>query len=290
MSTIAEKLALANEKVPSVYDAGKSCKEMTDFSYFFYDGARSELIDCINTRRGINFESMFDSYSDLTTMPSIDTSNGTNFNSMFRSCLNLYIMSELDTSKGQDLSFMFYGCKSLLSIDYVFDLSSAINVASMFQSCAQIVRVPALDLTTCINTSNMFRACKCLIELKLIGMDTGNKSNLDYMFYDCNNLTTIDGTIDVSNSSSLNDTFHGCVSLVEVSFKPECIICNISFSSSSKLSASSLQSIVYGLKTGAGKTLTLHSDAWETLEASTPPDGYETWKEYITNYKGCFYA
>ena len=37
MTSLKDKLTLANDNVPKTYEAGKSCKNLADFSYFFYN-------------------------------------------------------------------------------------------------------------------------------------------------------------------------------------------------------------------------------------------------------------
>ena len=193
MSSLNDKLTLANNNVSKTYMAGKSGKDITNWSYYFYFNTRLDMIDYINTCNGTNFTNMFRACSNLTTIPALDMSNGTNFSSMFYSCSNLTTIPALDTSNG-------------------------------------------------IIFTNMFR--------------------------DCSNLTTIN--------------FTGAINDIDISFK----VC-------SKLTLETLQAIVNALKVTTKTTkpvLTLNSASWAILDAATPPDGYASWKEYITNYKNWLYA
>lgn len=390
MSTIAEKLALANEKVPSVYDAGKSCKDMTDFSYYFYAGVRSEMLNCIDTRCGKNFSYMFGCwsldevlpqldtskgesfrgmFSDMyasVTLPQLDTSNGEDFSDMFRNC-NVSVIPQLDTSKGVNFSCMF--ANNLLGHTIRgFDFSHANSLyrtfarpSSVYNTETTIIDCNFSNMTTSIETTDIFTYAKARISdcnfsnyagkflandsseiISMSNIDFSNSSatrlfsgntnitsvdNLNFtyngsdskitsMFDNCTALTyigkltfdytitvclqafrnctaleTIDFPLDLSGCTASINNFGNCTALKNVSFIPETLQMTMNLSASNLLTVESLQSIVYGLRTGVeGKTLTLHSDAWETLEASTPPDGYETWKDYIINYKGWLYA
>lgn len=193
MSSLNDKLTLANNNVPKTYMAGKSGKDITNWAYYFYFNTRLDMIDYINTCNGTNFSSMFYSCTNLTTIPALDTSNGTIFTNMFRACSNLTTIPALNTSKGTNFTNMFFGCS---------------------------------------------------------------------------NLTTIN--------------FTGAINDINISFK----VC-------SKLTLETLQAIVNALKVTTKTTkpiLTLNSASWAILDAATPPDGYASWKEYITNYKNWLYA
>ena len=169
MSSLNDKLTLANNNVPKTYMAGKSGKDITNWAYYFYFNTRLDMIDYINTFNRTNFSSMFYSCTNLTTIPALNTSKGTNFTNMFSGC---------------------------------------------------------------------------------------------------SNLTTIN--------------FTGAINDISISFK----VC-------SKLTLETLQAIVNALKVTTKTTkpvLTLNSASWAILDAATPPDGYASWKEYITNYKNWLYA
>ena len=214
--SIAEKLNIANDKVPKVYDAGKSLKEITDFSYFFYNSVRLELIDYVDTSNSTNFASMFSSCNNLRNIPSLNTSKGDNFGFMFQYCVSLTAIPPIDTSNGTGFTHMFYNCSKLKTISLI-DVSGAVNLVNFVSKCTSL-------------------------------------ENISFV-----------GSINVS----------------------------ISFSNSSKLTVESIQSIINALSVYSGTsqpTLTLNSASWTAIEAVTPPDGYSTWKEYITNYKNWKYA
>lgn len=91
-------------------------------------------------------------------------------------------------------------------------------------------------------------------------------SNANYMFGQSKKLKEILGVLDFSECTSVNYTFYDCLELVTVTLKENSIKLSISFSNSSKLSATSIQSIIDGLATvETQQTLTLRSDIANTL-------------------------
>lgn len=142
MSSIEDKLALANANVPKTYMAGKSCKDLTDFSYFFYLGARLEMLEYLNTYSGTNFTSMFDHCEKISTIQQLDTANGTNFEKMFFYCLSLTSIPQLNTSNGMNFKAMFAYCSSLTSIPQL-DISKGANIGHslMFNKCRSLKNI-----------------------------------------------------------------------------------------------------------------------------------------------------
>ena len=265
MSSIEDKLALANANVPKTYMAGKSCKDLTDFSYFCYWGTRLDMLKYLNTSNGKIFIDMFHNCSELTTIPKLDTSSGTDFMNMFWGCRKITTIPQLDVSNGTSFTGMFNYCSELTTIPQL-DVSNGTTFDTMFSSCVKLTTIPQL------NTSNgkIFRE----------------------MFFNCSELTTIP-QLDVSNGTNFGDMFGDCEKLTTISFTGT-INTSISFEMSRLLTTDSLHSIVYALADKTGSTtkprLTLHSDSWAALEETTPPAGSSSWHEYITNVKGWTYA
>jgi hypothetical protein len=91
-------------------------------------------------------------------------------------------------------------------------------------------------------------------------------SNANYMFAQSKKLKEILGVLDFSECTNVGYAFYDCLELVTVTPKENSITLSISFSNSSKLSVTSVQSIIDGLATVATKqTLTLHSSVSSTL-------------------------
>ena len=291
MSSIEDKLALANANVPKTYMAGKSCKDLTDFSYFCYLGARLDMLEYLNTCSGTNFKSMFENCGKISTISQLDTANGTIFERMFFYCVSLTSIPQLDTSNGTNFKEMFYKCEKLTTIPQL-NTSKVTTFDSIFQDCRGLTTIPKLDTSNGTNFRNMFSYCSALTSIPQL--DTSNGTNVDYMFFNCRALVSIP-QLDISKGANKGHSlmFKGCSSLKNISFTGT-IGASISFSDSSLLTTDSLHSIVYALadKTGSTTkpTLTLNSASWTALEETTPPSGSSSWHEYITNVKGWTYA
>lgn len=290
MSTIDDKLALANENVPKTYMAGKSCKDMTDFSYYFFGGARSEMFDYINTSSGVNFKGMFQTSKKLESIPQLNTSKGTNFYNMFYDCNSLTTIPQLDTSKGIDFTQMFSRCTNLTTIPQI-DTSRGKRFKGMFESCENLTSIPKLDTHNGEDFSYMFSYCKKLTTIP--NLSTGNASTLYSMFSNCTNLTTIPEIINgnITDNTTYTSMVRYCPNLTSVTFNYP-IKYSITLKESPKLTVECLQSIVNKLQRydTVSQTITLSSTSWNVLESTTPPLGYVTWKDYIYSHKRWNYA
>lgn len=217
--------------------------------------------------------------------PYIDTSKITNFH-LF--CEDDRISPEnLDTSNGTSFSYMFQGSK--LTTIPLLNTSKGTIFYCMFNICKKLKKIPQIDLSKGTDFYGMFQACDVLAYLPKL--ETYNGTKFTYMFYNCKSLTTIE-KINISKATNVADMFYGCTKLQNITFDGS-INRSISFSYSSKLTTDSIQSIINALCVYSGSsqpTLTLNSASWTAIEAITPPDGYSTWKEYISNYKNWKYA
>ena len=85
-------------------------------------------------------------------------------------------------------------------------------------------------------------------------------TNIGYLFYNSTLLKTIKGELDFSLiTTAIKNSFLNCRALEEVRFKANSIKQSINLSSSTKLSTTSVQSIIDGLATvETAQTLTLH--------------------------------
>jgi hypothetical protein len=99
------------------------------------------------------------------------------------------------------------------------------------------------------------------VKLKsMVGINTSAMTSVNTMFNDCILLETIQEPLNFQNVITANNTFLTCNALKNIRFVAGTIKVNISFSSSSLLSAESIQSIIDGLATvETAQTLTLHA-------------------------------
>lgn len=137
----------------------------------------------------------------------------------------------------------------------------------------------------------MFSDCPNLEEIEDVGMKP-------YYYYatfaTCPKLHTIEIIRSNENTIFETSTFKGCTALENIKIKGV-IAKNISFYQCPNLSKASIESIIEHLANYAGTEkdltckVTFTSECWATLEATTPPEGYNTWKDYVSNGLGWLY-
>lgn len=97
-----------------------------------------------------------------------DTSNVTSMNKMFNSCSNLTSIPQLDTSSVVSMNNMFSHCESLISIPEL-DTSNVRDMGGMFSYCKNLTTIPRLDAHNVTNMSGMFEYCRKLTSIGLYG-------------------------------------------------------------------------------------------------------------------------
>lgn len=120
---------------------------------------------------------------------------------------------------------------------------------------------------TQITANGMFQACSKLVSVYFLNEEIGF-DNVNSMFDDNRRLKTVRGKINLSTAKNIGGMFYRCEALEDVEFTPLTIKLSISFAESSKLSNTSIQSIIDGLADLTGQTtqtLTLHVDVKSKL-------------------------
>ena len=138
---------------------------ITDFSYFFANDARKNIINNIDTSNGINFNNMFYNCFSVNSIPRIDTSNGTNFKSMFEKCYAITTIPQLDTSKGTNFDSMFYQSYAITTIPQL-DTSSGTSFATTFNGCSSVKSIAITTAKKDFQTSS-FGGCTLLENLTI---------------------------------------------------------------------------------------------------------------------------
>lgn len=87
-----------------------------------------------------------------------DTENVTNMDNMFNSCSNLTTVPLLNTSKVTNMYAMFYFCQNLSTVP-LFDTSNVTNMSQMFSNCTNLTTVPELDVSKVTQLNNIFFKC-----------------------------------------------------------------------------------------------------------------------------------
>lgn len=244
-------------KVEGIETGGESVGKLAldNCCYFCYGGARTDLLDKIDTSNCTNFSYMFYNCRTIDTIPELDTANGTNFSCMFYDT-NIKTIPELNTSNGTNFRSMFYNCSYLTDIPNI-DTSKGKDTGRMFYRCSAITSIPELNLANSTDVIDMFSGCS---NLKVVPkLNIPKVKSLQRVFDGCNNLTTVT-ELDVSNVTAFADVFSGCNKLTNVKLLN--INANLTINSSS-LTVDSLVGLLYELweAPGNGVNYTLNIGA-----------------------------
>lgn len=114
-----------------------------------------------------------------------------------------------------------------------------------------------------IDTSTLFSNCRSLVRVRFEAGCYTSKTH--YMFYNCNSLKEIIGTIYMLKNTSIAVTymFIGCGSLTEVRIHN--LMKNISFAHCSQLSLASLQYLISNAANTVAITVTVHSSVYARI-------------------------
>ena len=243
---------------------------------FIFGNSRNVLVDIVS-RPNIAYECkvvknlsyLYQGCGRLMEItPLWDTSLVTTMRSTFQMCRSLKYadLSHLDIGAVIDVAHLFDSCVSLIYAKLP-SLPSVTYCYSMFSNCSSLQSVTLPELPSVTNCYSMFSNCKSLQSLYI---DMPNCENFSSSFYDCKALHTIE-IVDMRKAKQLRNSFIGCSSLQNVNCVEELPKCNISFSSSSKLTLDSATNIITHLPDLSGadsKTLSLHATTKALLTES----------------------
>lgn len=172
-----------------------------------------------------------------------DTENVTNMSYMFNSCTNLTSIPLLNTSKVVNMNHMFYFCSSITAIPQL-DTINVTDMSALFGECRKLTSVPLLNTSKVTNMYNMFNSCYDLTTIPLF--DTRNVTNMDYMFSGCRNLTEIPA-FDVSKVTKFGSMLNACSSLTAIHMTGMKV--SLWMASSTKFTTEALHEIIDNLAT-----------------------------------------
>lgn len=171
-------------------------------SWLIQNGTNYDLYVGADSRIYSNYNSsyLFSNMPSLTNIEfdNFDTSFVTNMEAMFGylPVITQLDLSSFNTSNVTNMSYMFYNCNNIINIYNinVFNTKKVIDMEGMFSQCYK------------------------LKQLDLSNFNTNNLENISYMFYSCNDLTTIE---DISgwttkNLKSMRSLFCNCYALKSV--------------------------------------------------------------------------
>ena len=154
-----------------------------------------------------------------------DTSKITNMDSMFESYSGLTSLdlSDFNTSNVNRMSGTFYGCTSLTSLDLSgWDTSKVTSMVGMFGNCSGLTSLDVSKWNTSkvTNMYCMFDGCSSLTSLDVSSFNTSNITDMSYMFRGCSSLNSLDlSGWDMSKVIYRTDMFNGCSNLTSIRMK-----------------------------------------------------------------------
>jgi surface protein len=183
-------------------------EQIEDFSYMFYGCTNIIDIDLSN----------FDFQSTRI------------MNDMFNYCINLVNIRFPQSSIENviNTSYMFNYCKKLLKIDLSnMNTENVISMAGMFQHCESLesLDLSNFDIKNNTQLSCMFNDCYELNEIIFSAkFNTKNVMFMPWMFYGCENLSSLDLTMfkfDEKIIRDMSQMFNGCDKLEEIKINEE---------------------------------------------------------------------
>ena len=95
--------------------------------------------------------------------------------------------------------------------------SDSLPTSISFESKADLVSLSYLNTSNVTTMQYMFYNCNNLTSLDLSNFNTSSVTNMAYMFYGCNKLTTLDvSNFDTSNVNTMTHMFYNCTNLTEL--------------------------------------------------------------------------
>lgn len=184
------------------------------YLFYQYKGKSIDgLISYNDTENVINAEQMFNSCSNLTSVPLFDTSNATSIKYIFNGCKNLKNIPLFNTSKVVNIDSAFYLCSNLTTIP-LLDTSNVTNMSYAFNRCTNLTEIPALNVSKVTSFSGAFGGCSSLTAIHMIGMKSSFDISSSTLFTSEALHEIIDNLATVTSSRSLT---MGSTNLAKVS-------------------------------------------------------------------------
>lgn len=224
--------------------------EITDYTDFFKQGIRKEVIGKVDTSNATNVTNMYYGCDFLEVAPPMNTSNVENFYGMFFGCSQLKQAPELDTSNGKNLYAMFANCKLLESVP-TLDTRNAVDMTSLFSGCLNMAGVAILDTSNCTTLATAFSDCKNITEIYF--NDTSKCEDFTATFLRCDKLHTIK-KLNMKNGGYSSGTFQSSTALANIEFEEVKVVNDKLIFTYNPLTVESMMSLFNALIDNTGGT------------------------------------
>ena len=215
-----------------------------DFGYMF-NGCSNLKEVIFPKKKAEKIEIFSDIFSACKMLTSVDLSYFSfqkvrNFAYAFNGCKNLISIKFPANEKANDIQhikYMFAGCNKLTSIELSgFSFVNIIDISAIFSDCSDLetLILPQNEMASNIKDfSNMFHGCLKLKEIDLSNIDFVEAKKLQYMFYECKSLTSINfyTSVKATKIETIYYMFSFCEKLTSVDLS------NFSFVKTKRLTA-----------------------------------------------------
>lgn len=194
------------------------------------------------------FTTMYNLYSSCSSLENIkfinwDTSTVESFRNIFSSCpiLKSLDLGGWDTSNVTNMRNAFSYCKNLINLNLSgWDCSNVTTIEEMFNDCQSLKNLDLSHLNFSEKLTNMKRFCNQCYSLKTLNISNWNLTNVTDMsqaFYSNERLKNLifDNTIFPIGLTRIDDIFHKCSSLKDLSFLENLDLSQISIADNTML-------------------------------------------------------
>ena len=214
---------------------------------------------------------LFNNNADLIKMPEVEgIERATSLVSMCAGCSSMTGEVTLpDLPRCTGINNAFVGCSQLTKVT-IGDMPLVEDVGSLIASCSNVTE---LTIGSLPKLKKSFAMCLYCSSLRLVRFSSGTfacTGDMSHLFSGCGLLQRIDGVLEISSVSNVENTFAGCFELSDVKIKG--LSNSIYLNNCRELSAESLRYLVDNAQQVTGKTIMLssrlkeRSDLQETLE------------------------
>ena len=188
----------SNVQLQNIYHLPKVKLSLMDYMFYNCRSLLSVNLNNLDTSNATSMRGLFHNCYNLTDieLSRLDTSQVTDMIEVFNNCYNLkeVSLSGLNTSKVTNMSGIFNYCDKLKKVDLShLDLSNVTNMNQAFYRCEAIkeIDLSSSDMSNLTYTMSMFDFCRELTTLAFNNF----RIDREIGFNDCNELTTIRGTV-----------------------------------------------------------------------------------------------